>query len=91
MITNRKHPRLKRVLAQDGRLLGLDAAAFRDLSGAYSCSDIYEASPELKKFVEDEMARRKARDCRFSDKDAGKDSGAVIGTSRRKSTFAGYR
>ena len=105
-MTARKKPALRHVtIAADGSF-ALDAAAYRDGSNALSYSDIYENSPEICKMVEDEMARRKARDnCRFGTKDEGTVPGeneekypppgsrdaAVIGTSRKNVTKTGIR
>jgi hypothetical protein len=78
---HRHKPRLGPMLGMDGKA-ARDAREFLDASGGLSLSDIYEASPELRKTVVDEQARR----CRYS-----KDSGALVQTSRRKATLTGIR
>ena len=93
-MTGRKRPALRYVtIAADGST-AWDAAAFRDPVGSVSYAELYENSPEIRKTVEDEMARRRAsraRDnChRFGPTSA--DAGATVQTTRRKSTFAGFR
>jgi hypothetical protein len=70
---------------------GWDAAEFRDASGSYSLSEIYESSPEQQRVVERvEDERRRARDCRFSSMNDSEDA-AIIGTSRKNVTRTGVR
>jgi hypothetical protein len=89
-MANTRKPALRSVLAQDGTLVALDAAEFKDASGGCSLSEVYAASPELRKMVEDaEAERRRVQDCRFGKTSA--DAGATVQTTRRKSTYAGYR
>jgi hypothetical protein len=84
-----KRPALRRRIAMDGTSTW-DAQEFKDASGGYSLSEIYENSPALQRAVKEaEAERRRVQDCnRFGS--TSKDA-ATIQTSRKNVTRTGIR